>query len=55
MDDKNIYTAESLGKGLRAKTYERYEGIVYTTILDYVIEMDDIYPNGEGNYEIMWN
>lgn len=55
IDEKNIYTAESLGKGLRAKTYERYEGIVYTTILDYVIEMDDIYPNGEGNYEIMWN
>lgn len=55
IDDKNIYTAESLGKGLRAKTYERYEGIVYSPILDYVIEMDEIYPNGEGNYEIMWN
>lgn len=55
IDEKNIYTAESLGKGLRAKTYERYVGIVHSTILDYVIEMDNIYPNGEGNYEIIWN
>ena len=55
IDDKNIYTAESLGKGLRAKTYERYSDIVYSPILDYVIEMDDIYPNGEGIYTVMWN
>lgn len=55
IDDNNIYTAESLGKGLRAKTYERYNDIVYTPILDYIIDMDNIYPNGEGNYQIMWN
>lgn len=55
IDDNNIYTAESLGKGLRAKTYERYSGIVYTPVLDYIIDMDNIYPNGEGNYQIMWN
>lgn len=55
IDDNNIYTAESLGKGLRAKKYERYNGIVYTPILDYIIDMDNIYPNGEGNYQIMWN
>ena len=54
IDDKNIYTAESLGKGLRAKTYERYSGIVYTPILDYIIDMDNVYPNGEGNYQAMW-
>lgn len=55
IDEKNIYTAESLGKGLRAKTYERYKGIVNTPILDYIIDMDNVYPNGEGNYQIMWN
>ncbi len=54
IDDKNIYTAESLGAGLRAKTYDRYEGITYSAIVDYIIEMDNIYPNGEGNYENMW-
>lgn len=55
IDEKNIYTAESLGPGLRAKTYERYSGIVYSPILTYVIEMDNIYPNGEGVYSVMWN
>lgn len=55
IDDKNIYTAESLGPGLRAKTYERYTGIVNSPILSYIIEMDDIYPNGSGIYKNMWN
>ena len=35
------------------ETYERYKGIVNTPILDYIIDMDDVYPNGEGNYQIM--
>ncbi|MBR6073335.1 MAG: Ig-like domain-containing protein [Bacilli bacterium] len=54
IDEKNIYTAESLPPKLMAYTYERYNGIVNDPNLTYVIEMDDIYPNGQGWYTEMW-
>ena len=54
IDEKNIYTAESLPPKLMAYTYERYNGIVNDPNLTYVIEMSSIYPNGEGWYTEMW-
>lgn len=54
IDDKNIYTAESLPPKLKVYTYERYNGIVNDPNLTYVIEMSDIYPNGDGIYTDMW-
>ena len=54
IDDKNVYTAESLPPKLKAYTYERYSGIVRDENLTYVIEMDGIYPNGDGWYTNMW-
>ena len=55
VDDKNIYTAESLPAKMKVYTYERYHGIVKDNNLTYVIEMSDIYPNGDGNWTWMWN
>lgn len=54
IDDENIYTAESLPPMLKVYTYERYNGIVNDPNLTYVIEMSNIYSNGEGSYQKMW-
>ena len=55
IDDKYVYTAESLPAKLKVYTYERYHGIVKDNNLTYVIEMSDIYPNGDGFWTWMWN
>lgn len=55
VDDNNVYTAESLPAKLKVYTYERYHGIVKDNNLTYVIEMSDIYPNGDGFWTWMWN
>ena len=54
ISDDTIYTAESLPPKLKVYTYERYHGIVKDDNLTYVIEMSDIYPNGDGYYTNMW-
>lgn len=54
ISDTTIYTAESLPPKLKVYTYERYKGIVNTPNLTYVIEMSDIYPNGDGITTDMW-
>ena len=54
IDENNIYTAEALPPKLKAYTYERYNGIVNDKNLTYIIEMTNIYPNGDGNYTDMW-
>jgi hypothetical protein len=40
---------------LEIYTYEKYHGIVNDDNLTYVIEMSNIYPNGDGWYTNMWN
>ncbi len=54
IDEKNIYTAESLPPKLMIYTYERYNGIVKDDNLTYIIEMGNIYPNGDGVLTDMW-
>lgn len=54
ISDTTIYTAESLPPKLKVYTYERYNGIVKDKNLTYVIEMSDIYPNGDGITTDMW-
>jgi len=54
IDKDYIYTAESLPPKLKVYKYGRYEGIVRDTNLTYIIEMSDIYPNGDGIYTNMW-
>ena len=54
IDDKTIYTAESLPPKLKIYTYERYNGIVNDPNLTYIIEMSNIYPNGDGITTDMW-
>lgn len=54
ISDTTIYTAESLPPKLKVYTYERYKGIVNNPNLTYVIEMSDIYPNGDGITTDMW-
>lgn len=54
ISDTTIYTAESLPPKLKVYTYERYKGIVNDPNLTYVIEMSDIYPNGDGITTDMW-
>ena len=54
IDETTIYTAESLPPKLKIYTYERYKGIVNDPNLTYVIEMSDIYPNGDGITTDMW-
>ena len=54
VDENNVYTAESLPAKMKVYTYERYHGIVKDDNLTYVIEMSDIYPNGDGNWTWMW-
>ena len=54
ISDTTIYTAESLPPKAKVYIYERYSGIVKDPNLTYVIDMDTIYPNGEGNYTDMW-
>lgn len=57
-EDK-IYTAESLIPGVQVHIYDRYKGIVEEKNPDdkltYIINMDTIYPNGEGIYTDMWS
>jgi len=54
IDDNYIYTAEALPPKLKVYKYERYKGIVNDPNLTYVIEMNNIYPNGDGLYSNMW-
>ena len=54
IDETNIYTAESLPPRLENYIYERYSGIVKDSNVTYIIEMSDIYPNGDGYYTDMW-
>ncbi len=54
ISDTTIYTAESLPPKLKVYTYERHKGIVNNPNLTYVIEMSDIYPNGDGITTDMW-
>lgn len=54
ISDTTIYTAESLPPKLKVYTYERYKGIVNNPNLTYVIEMSNIYPNGDGITTDMW-
>ena len=55
VDDNYIYTAEAMPAKLEVYTYERYHGIVNDYNLTYIIEMTNIYPNGDGWYTNMWN
>jgi hypothetical protein len=64
ISDDTIYTAESLPPKLKIYIYGRYTGItkhggtwkslVNDDNLTYVVEMDDIYPNGAGWFHNMW-
>lgn len=54
ISDTTIYTVESLPPKLKVYTYERYKGIVNNPNLTYVIEMSNIYPNGDGITTDMW-
>lgn len=54
IDDKNIYTAEALPPKVKVYTYSKASKIFTTSNLKYIIEMDNIYPNGEGIYTKMW-
>lgn len=54
ISEDTIYTAESLPPKAKVYIYERYSGIVKDPNLTYVINMDNIYPNGEGVYTNMW-
>lgn len=53
IDDKNIYTAESLPPKVKVYTYSKNNKILNTSNLNYIIEMDGIYPNGDGIYTDM--
>ena len=65
INEDTIYTAESLPPKLKVYIYGRYtsitkhggtwKSIVNDDNLDYVVEMDGIYPNGTGWYHDMWN
>ena len=58
--DDTVYTAESLPPRLEIYIYGRYtdipnhKSLVHDDNLTYVVEMGDIYPNGDGWYHIMW-
>jgi len=54
ISNDTIYTAESLPPKAKVYIYERYSGIVKDPNLTYIINMDTIYPNGEGIYTDMW-
>lgn len=54
IDDENIYTAEALPPKVKIYTYSKANKILTTSNLTYIIEMSDIYPNGEGIYTDMW-
>lgn len=54
ISEDTIYTAESLPPKAKVYIYERYSGIVRDPNLTYIINMDTIYPNGEGIYTNMW-
>lgn len=54
LTEDKIYTAEALIPGLEVHIYDRYKGIVQTDELTYIVNMDEVYPNGEGVYTEMW-
>ncbi len=59
LTEDKVYTAESLIPGVQVHIYDRYKGIVEEKNpfdkLTYIIDMTDIYPNGEGVYTDMWS
>ena len=55
IDEKKIYTAETLLPKLEVYTYDRYKGIVDTKELTYTINMHNVYPNGDGYITDMWD
>jgi len=59
LTEDKIYTAESLIPGVEVHIYDRYKGIVEeknpNDKLTYIINMDTVYPNGEGIYADMWS
>ena len=55
IDKNNIYTAESLPPVLKVHTYDKKNNIFNNSNVKYIIELDGIYPNGDGFYTNMWN
>lgn len=54
IDKNNIYTAEALPPILKIHTYDK-KNKIYNKKLTYVIELDSVYPNGDGIYTDFWN
>lgn len=55
IDEENIYIAESLPPKVKANTYSKTSKILTTSNVKYIIEMSEVYPNGDGIYTNMWN
>ena len=54
IDKNNIYTAEALPPKLKVYTYDKESKIFNSSNVKYIIEMSNIYPNGDGLYTDMW-
>ena len=55
IDKNNIYTAESLPPILKIHTYDKKNKIFNNSNVKYIIELDGVYPNGDGIYTDLWN
>jgi len=55
IDKNNIYTAEALPPVLKIHTYDKKNKIFNNPNVKYIIELDNVYPNGDGIYTDLWN
>lgn len=54
LDEKNIYIAEALPINVRAVTLTKMDGLQKSSNFDFIILMDEVYENRQGNYTEMW-
>ena len=53
-DEKYVYVAEAYYADVKVSKFEKYYELPNLYSLTFIIEMDKIYPNGDGLTTMMW-
>ena len=55
VDEKYVYVAEAYYADVKVSKFEKYYELPNLYSLTFIIEMDKIYPNGDGLTTMMWD
>ena len=54
VDEKYVYVAEAYYADVKVSKFEKYNELPNLYSLTFITEMNEIYPNGDGNITLMW-